>query len=93
MTVEEHILTTIMEECSEVAKACAKALRFGLETRSNNDHILSEYYDIKAMIKLAQEGGILSTYDKDEAARRIAQKKLQFNRSLIVAMRLGTLKQ
>lgn len=31
MNVEEHLLVTLAEECSEIQKAVSKALRFGLD--------------------------------------------------------------
>lgn len=44
MTREEHLLTIIAEECSEIAKAASKALRFGL------DHIGPEADEINALL-------------------------------------------
>ena len=32
MTREEHLLTIIAEECSEIAKCATKSLRFGLDS-------------------------------------------------------------
>lgn len=38
MNVTEHLLVCLMEEASEIQKACAKALRFGLDDTYRPDN-------------------------------------------------------
>jgi NTP pyrophosphatase (non-canonical NTP hydrolase) len=68
MTEEEHLLTCLMEEASEVAQACAKVLRFGLDDdhQSTNPDIVSprfylqkELNDLLAVCQLLSEAGVL----------------------------------
>lgn len=69
MNRNEHILTTIAEECAEVAKECAKALRFGLHDKDpfkedstpNRDNICTEMAQLMAMIDLAADLGLIPT--------------------------------
>lgn len=63
MTRTEHLLVCLMEECAEVQKECAKALRFGLADTNpktgvvNRDAISIEGCDIVAVYELLEESG------------------------------------
>lgn len=65
MTETELALTILAEECSEVAKACSKALRFGLthfwekEGVTNEEAIMIELDDVRFMVKKLVELGVL----------------------------------
>ena len=69
MTRKEQLLVVLGEECSEVAKATAKALRFGLNTKAPNDtqtnrkKISNEFNDLYAVIKMCVAEGILNEED------------------------------
>jgi hypothetical protein len=62
MTNREYLLTTIMEECSEIQKVCSKILRFG-ETNIkpgtsdvNIRRLFEEIYDLELVVnKYIQE--------------------------------------
>lgn len=70
MTVQEYLLITLMEECSEVIKECSKALRFGLNsTHMNVDHdvttrqcIANEMIDVVSVAELLVEKGCIPTF-------------------------------
>ncbi len=66
MNKEEHLLTILAEECSEVQKEVSKSLRFGLDNCApsnpyvtNRELIVKEYIQIKAIIEMLVERGIL----------------------------------
>jgi len=58
MTKQDHLLTVLIEECSEVQKIACKALRFGLDDANpaskitNLDDLTHEINDLLAVIKL-----------------------------------------
>lgn len=67
MTRQEHLLVIVMEEASEVAKAAAKALRFGLQNRStdpsmrtNAEAIEAEMMDLRAVIGMLETAKALA---------------------------------
>lgn len=54
MTRTEHLLVILMEECAEVAKTCAKALRFGLDDHApGSPHTNAEEIDTELAHVLA----------------------------------------
>lgn len=72
MTVQEYLLITLMEECSEVIKECSKALRFGLDSvkmNADRDHdlitrqcITHEMIDVVSVAELLVERGDIPTF-------------------------------
>ncbi len=58
MTEQEHLLTIVGEECTEVHQRCSKALRFGMEEvqpgqpYNNQERILQEFNDLVAAMEL-----------------------------------------
>lgn len=81
MTVTEHLLTIVAEECAEVAQRCSKALRFGLdETRRGRDlnnagMIMEEFDDLLAVVKMLQSEGSLPSSDKKRVKAKIKKVK------------------
>jgi len=69
MNREEHILTIIGEECSEVQQRCSKALRFGMDEKqhdqelTNSERILQEFNDLVAVMEM-QFGPISMLVDR-----------------------------
>ena len=65
MNRNEHLLTTLAEECAEIQKAVSKALRFGLKDgypgtdRTNAQDIAREYVDQVAVVDMCRDAGIL----------------------------------
>lgn len=70
MNAQEHLLTTLAEECSEVAKAACKSLRFGLDDRSpldpggltNRQKLVYELNDLMAVVDMLKDIGALEVY-------------------------------
>jgi len=58
MTLDEHLLTCLAEECSEVVQRITKALRFGLDEVqpgqefTNSQRIGQELIDVAAVLEL-----------------------------------------
>ncbi len=61
MTREEHLLTIIAEECTEIAKCATKALRFGLDDcepgqfDSNARRLCLECADLQAVLEMLND--------------------------------------
>jgi len=75
----EHLLTCLMEECAEIQKVTAKALRFGLDDHApdepevtNSEGIAIECIDLFAVIEMLEEIGAIPKLSKSE---RMQQKK------------------
>ena len=60
MNTTEHLLVCVAEEASELAQACSKALRFGLEDvcptptggETNRQRIIQEFSELVAVIDM-----------------------------------------
>lgn len=65
----ENLLVTASEECAEIQQYISKALRFGLDNHhpddkiTNADNILSEFYQLCAIIEHLQSIKQLPTWD------------------------------
>jgi hypothetical protein len=95
MNATEHLLTCLMEECAEIQKEAAKALRFGLDdhapdapTVSNADGIARECIDLIAVIEMLEERNIIPTLDAPEQYQK---KKDKVEKYMKYAMGRGTL--
>lgn len=71
MTTGENLLITFSEECAEIQQAVAKGLRFGLDNHhpdhpdeTNEADILTEFYQLQAVMDLLQETGTLKRLDE-----------------------------
>lgn len=90
MNRNEHILTTLSEECLEVAKDISKSLRFGLEDRNilnpsgptNLERMVDELNDLKAMIAMAVEAGIIpedwESEEKQDTKRHKVERFMKY---------------
>lgn len=83
MTPADHLLTVLMEECSEVIQPASKAIRFGLTSRNpntqieNREAIIQEYYDIVATIEMLQEIKILPKWSEERQNFQKEAKKIK----------------
>jgi len=64
MNAQEHLLTKLAEECSEVAQNATKALCFGLDDKygdrpTNRERIVEELNDLFAVVDMLVDTGIL----------------------------------
>ena len=97
MNKNEHLLTTLAEECNEVAQRATKALRFSLteiqpgQPYTNAERIMHEYADLEGMMEKLVGYGVLE-YPADYEDR-IEAKKLKFEKMLEISRRQGTLNE
>ena len=67
MTRQDHLLVILMEECAEVQKECAKALRFGLDdwyapsgvVDTNREQITHELDDLLGIVGMLRQENII----------------------------------
>lgn len=96
-----HLLYCLIEECSEVQKVCAKALRFGLDDtyRANNgieppitprQELRHELNDFSGVLTLLQQAEVLPPVDGFDDAER-AEKILKVMRMMEYAREQGML--
>ena len=63
---ELFIITT--EECSELSKECMKYLRWGMD-KQRQQNLVNELGDVKCMIDLMVEFGVVSEQELEESAK------------------------
>ncbi|MDR1689831.1 MAG: hypothetical protein LBS21_14685 [Clostridiales bacterium] len=85
MNKTEHLLTCLIEECAEVQKEAAKALRFGLSDHApdtpkvtNADAIAAECVDLAAIIEMLEEEGIIPALKSPEGMRLKKDKVMKY---------------
>jgi NTP pyrophosphatase (non-canonical NTP hydrolase) len=62
---EKELLVITMEECSELAMACSKVLRFG-KAEQNLENLQTESADVTVMINLLADYNLISYIGKLE---------------------------
>lgn len=85
MTVQEHLLACLIEECSEVIHRACKAQRFGIDDRdptipdapSERVMIWQELNDLYAIIEMLKEEGILPLGFGDWRAIKAKKEKVR----------------
>jgi hypothetical protein len=82
MKKEEYLAVVAMEECAEIQQALSKAIRFGFEDHhplradeTNEEQMLTEFYQLTAMIEELQKQGIIEGFNKDKITQ-IKQDKI-----------------
>lgn len=69
MTETEHLLVCLAEEAAEVAQACDKALRFGLDDgwperkESNRQEIVKELSDLYGVVRMLRNRKVIPERD------------------------------
>lgn len=106
MNREEHLLTILGEECSELHQDICKALRFGLEDKGTNNKLdntqlmFKEFNDILAMAEMINEHMTAKpwegvTYTKKGILYRddkmVEEKKAKVEKYLLYSEAKGTL--
>lgn len=105
MNRQEHLITILGEECSELHQELCKALRFGVNEQrdlptTNAQRIFKEFNDILAMVDMVNESLIAGkwqgiTYTSKGIMYRdegfIAKKKEKVEKYLLYSDECGTL--
>jgi len=107
MNREEHLLTILGEECSELHQELCKALRFGIyEQRdlptSNAQRIFKEFNDLMAMVDMVNESAVSTSFKTSQVTlgvrglmyrdeSLIEKKKEKVEKYLKYSLELGTL--
>lgn len=80
----EHLLTCLVEECSEVQKEATKALRFGLDDKWKNnpdqaEKIIVEVCDLVAVLEMLIDEGALPVLGiEDKLIKKKKEKVLEY---------------
>lgn len=81
---EREVLTILIEECAEVQQRATKLLRFGRDEiqpgqeLSNAERLSHELGDLKAIVQLASEAGLIFGRLIEEAAKRKRAKLFKY---------------
>lgn len=94
MNRNEHLFKIVEEECSEVAQRVSKILRFGInevepgQVKNNEERLLDEWADLRGMMKMLEDEGLIKVPDQAEAMER---KRVKVEHFLAYSKAQGTL--
>ena len=78
-----EILSITIGECSEIIQAISKIFRFGIDTswkgETNREHLEEEIGDLKALILLLEQNGVIDKNKVDIAANAKIAKLEQWS--------------
>jgi NTP pyrophosphatase (non-canonical NTP hydrolase) len=80
-----EVMSILQEECAEVTQAVSKCFRFGLDNYkpgkplTNREHLEVELGDVKAMIELLEQKGIVSAQAVETAKHEKFEKLKQWS--------------
>lgn len=84
MNKTEHLLTCLIEECSEIQHAASKALRFGLldgepnGSTTNKEDIEAELSDLLSVVKMLQKDDVLGNIEPRYEKERKIEKFMEY---------------
>jgi hypothetical protein len=105
MNLQEHLLTCLGEEGSEIAQDIAKCLRFGLDDRNvlkptgptNRERLVAELNDLLGVAAMLEELGILpdgwQNFEAQYAKRKKVEKFLDYARHVRALTGTGYIKK
>ncbi|MBM7688840.1 hypothetical protein BCR24_04730 [Enterococcus ureilyticus] len=83
MRKNEYLTLVAMEECAEIQQALSKAIRFGFDDHhpsradeTNEEQLLTEFYQLTAMIEELQNQGIIESFIREKIAE-VKQNKIK----------------
>lgn len=97
LTIEQHLLVCLGEEGGEIAKECAKALRFGIDDRNflhpdgpnNRERIVDELNDLMGVVEFLMRVNTLPADWRDR--RKISAKMEKLANCIEYAKQVGTM--
>lgn len=81
----KEVMSILQEECAEVTQAVSKCFRFGLDNHkpgkplTNREHLEVELGDVKAMIELLEQKGIVDPQAVESAKHAKFEKLKQWS--------------
>ena len=92
MNLKQHLLLLLMEECSEVAQASSKCIRFTpehaiVDSPTNFESLVLEYNDLLAIVELLQEEGL----HLERIEHLVEYKKLRLKTYIQISEDMGTI--
>ena len=85
MNKTEHLLACLIEECAEIQKVAAKALRFGLDdnapdepTLSNSESIANECTDLLAIMEMLESENIIPPFQTPQSIQIKKDKVIKY---------------
>ena len=95
MNRQEHLLTCLAEECTEVGKRVSKALRFGLDevqrdqSLTNRERVVEELVDLIAVAEICRDEGLIRNFFPLQ--EEIIAKRAKIERYMRIAREQGVL--
>ncbi len=96
MNKTEHLLSCLIEECSEVIQDACKAQRFGIKDhhparkKQNKDLLTKEINELIAVAMMLHKEGIIDSITNEKIQKDKQQRVLEY---MQYAKNLGTLKE
>lgn len=98
MTVKENLMLVAMEEADEIGKELSKTMRFGANNfhpdkpeETNAIKVLTEFYQLEAMIECLQEMEELPILSDEEIEKIKENKLVKVFKYMEVSKKLGLL--
>lgn len=96
MTKNQHLLVKVSEECAEISQVACKAIIFGPKNHAPGDYdtdnandIITEYYQLTAIIEMLQEEKVLPIYDEEKINDIKSDKKSRIKSWMKYSDKLG----
>lgn len=100
MNSTENLFIVASEECAEIQQCISKTLRFGADDchpdrpeSTNEIELLTEYYQLQAVMELLMEKGALKTLSAEEIEAIKASKKAKVMKYAEYSKQAGLLKE
>lgn len=100
MNSTENLYIVASEECAEIQQCISKTLRFGADDHhpdrpecTNEMELLTEYYQLQAVMEMLMEKGVLKTLSAEEIDGIKTAKKAKVEKYAEYSKEMGLLKE